>query len=166
MYVSPESIHPQSHVWVYFSEKPFSDVQLAGITNDLRQFCESWNVHGHPLPSSFEIRYNQFIILMADETAMHASGCSIDSSVRAVKQLEATHGVNLFNRTLVPFLKDGSVITTDLSKLKVFFTEGILQPRDLTFNNMVSSKEELDRNWILAAEQTWVRRYLPEVAKS
>ena len=35
-----------------------------------------------------KLKYNQFIILMADESIASVSGCSIDSSVGVIREIE------------------------------------------------------------------------------
>jgi hypothetical protein len=48
--------------------------------------------------------FGQFIILMADEKATGVSGCSTDSSVRLIKDIEQRFGVNMFDRTTLAFV--------------------------------------------------------------
>ena len=110
--------------------------------------------------------YDQFIILAADETHETPSGCSIDSSVRVLKSLEQDLGVRLFDRNLIAFKSDGGIDLIPLQDLKQKFQDGILNQGTLTFNNVVSTKSDLDHAWLAPACKTWLKRYIPnELAK-
>src|SRR5690606_30514157 len=89
--------------WIFQADRPFAKEERADIDRRLRAFTEEWSVHGMPFDTSFTVKFDQFVILAADETAQMASGCSIDSSVRALKDLEASLGISLFERNQVAF---------------------------------------------------------------
>ena len=114
-----------------------------------------------PLNTSFRIDFNQFIVLAADESEHTASGCSIDSSVRVLKELEERLDLTLMDRNRVVFKKGEALLTLPLAEVKENFSNGILSEDTLTFNNLVKTKAELEREWLVPARQTWVRRYIP-----
>ena len=161
MFVPFESLPPSSRVWVFQSDRPFTENELVTINSRLRQFTDQWNSHGMPLNTSYRIDFNQFIVLAADESAQTASGCSIDSSVRALKELEDALGLNLFDRNRVVFKMPGCYRTLSLAEMKENFLSGILKEDTLTFNNLVKTKGELESEWLVPARETWVRRYIP-----
>lgn len=161
MYVTPDSLSPQSRTWIYQANRQLTDSEVIRASEQLHSMCNSWMVHGQPLKTSFEIRYHRFIILFADESESSTSGCSIDSSVRAVKSIGEMLGIDFFNRNLVAFLHTENVVIFELSALKENFRSGILHGDSLTFNNLVSSKSELDSSWIVPARDTYMKRYLP-----
>jgi hypothetical protein len=159
MFVPSQSIAPDSRVWIYQSNRKFTSAESTTIASFLSDFCDEWVAHDQPIKASYEIRYDQFIILFADENFNSTSGCSIDSSVRAIKELEALTGLDLLNRKFVPFLKDNAVFLLDLSRLKQFYAEGMWDEHTLTFDNMVTSKADLETKWIIPAGATWLKRY-------
>jgi hypothetical protein len=161
MFVPFESMPPASRIWIFQANRPLSPSETQTAEARLRQFTEEWSVHGTPFETSFSIRDNQFIVLAADERQQNASGCSIDSSVRALKDLEQHFGIDLFDRNLVAFEADGKVVTVPLKDLKEKFHTGILTSETLTFNNVVSTKADLDTHWLVRAGETWLRRYIP-----
>jgi hypothetical protein len=101
------------------------------------------------------------VILSADEKVQEASGCSIDDSVRKVKEIQQKINVDLFDRTCVAFLKDEDVITVPMNNLKGEYGRGVWQGSTLVFNNVVITKGELKTGWLVPAEITWLKRYLP-----
>ena len=77
-----------SRVWIYQSNRSFSDLELQEITSKLEDFITQWTAHGANLKASFEIKYQRFITLALDQQLNPATGCSIDSSVRFIQDLE------------------------------------------------------------------------------
>jgi hypothetical protein len=58
------------------------------IEEMIDQFSHNWNSHGIPVKATAHLFFGQFVVLMADETATGVSGCSTDSSVRLIKEIE------------------------------------------------------------------------------
>jgi hypothetical protein len=161
MYVPFESLPDASRIWIYQSNRKFNLQEMSAISDALLAFSQQWNAHGIPLRSSFEIPFGQFIIVAVDEDSNAASGCSIDDSVRMIKALDEKLGVELFDRTKIAFKLDSGIITIPLDQLKGKYLEGLWNNQTLVVNNLISSKGELAGGWLVAAEQTWIRRYLP-----
>ena len=161
MFVPFESLPSTARVWIFQSNRPLTDREIAVVNSRLREFTEQWKVHGMPLNTSYRIDFNQFIVLSVDESEQAASGCSIDSSVRVLKELEEILGLSLFDRNRVVFKKAEGFITLPLSEVKQNFLNGILTEDTLTFNNLVKTRGELETEWLVPARDTWVRRYIP-----
>lgn len=161
MFVSFESISPSSRIWIYQSNRKLSSQDKTAIANYLSSFTERWAAHGQPLKTSFDIRYDQFIILAVDENHHSPSGCSIDESVHVMKEIEQPLGISFFDRNLVAFKKDDSVVLVALPDLKQKFAQGTWNEQTLTFNNLISIKGQLVTDWIVPAGNTWLKRYLP-----
>jgi hypothetical protein len=164
MFVPFESLPDTSRIWIYQSKRKFILPELSAISDVLSAFTNQWNAHGVPLRSSFEIQFDQFIILAVDEGANSASGCSIDDSVRIIKMLSEKLGVELFDRTKIAFKVESGIITIPLDELKEKYREGLWNNETLVVNNLITSKGELAGGWLIPAEQTWIRRYLPDKA--
>src|SRR5918992_1402536 len=98
MFVPFESLTPASRIWIFQANRRIARGELEVVKSNLREFTEEWAAHGSPLKTSFTIKFDQFIILAADETHESPSGCSIDGSVRVLKKLEQSLGIQLFDR--------------------------------------------------------------------
>jgi hypothetical protein len=163
MFIPFKEISPNSRLWVYQSDRKLTSQEKTIIADNLKLFTEQWDTHGHPLKASFDIFYNQFIVLVADETDHAASGCSIDVSVRAIKAVEEKVGIRLFDRNKVVFKTDNLVSVYTLAELKQKYLEGVWNESTLTFNNLITVKEQLDNEWIVPAGNTWLKRYVPSI---
>ena len=138
---------PQSKVWVYQSDRPFTADEEANLNGALAQFTQQWTAHNQQLKAIGEVRNNRFIILMVDETQAEASGCSIDKSVHFIKEVESHFGVALFNRLLVSYEVNGEVKTTNVNELENLFAADQINQDTLVFNALVTTKEQLDSQW-------------------
>jgi len=161
MQVPFSTLPPTAKVWVFQSDRKFSPEQRTIIERHLQLFTQNWAAHGVPLSCSFEIRYDQFVILGVDEQQQMASGCSIDTAVREIQALGQAAGINFFDRTKTAFLHPEGVRILPMEALKKAFEAGEITATTLYFNNAVTSKEALEKQWILPASAGWVKRYLP-----
>src|SRR6266566_1107353 len=161
MYIPFEQLPSHSQVWIYQADRSFSLEEEKTISESLNDFCLGWTAHGNPLQTSFKIEYNQFVILSVDESSAGASGCSIDGSVRTLKELGNQLHVDFFDRTKVAFLIDGNIQTYALSQLNSLFESGRLKATTTSFNNLVATKSEWDANWKTTPEKSWLIKYLP-----
>ena len=145
MFVPYSEIAKSSRVWVYQSDRSLFDKEVDFINQKLLAFCNDWKAHQLHLNSSFKVLYNRFIILLVDERQQSASGCSIDSSVKIIKEIENKFGINLLNRTQIAFEQEGEILTLSTSEFKK-----IVQVDTVVFNNLVSTKADLEEKWKLS----------------
>jgi hypothetical protein len=158
----PEDFAPTSRVWIYQSNRLFSMGEALAIEDRLNEFVRGWNSHGDPVKGFATMFFGQFIILMADETATGVSGCSTDSSVRLIKELEMTYHVNLFDRQLLAFVVKEKIQVIPLNQLNYAVQNGFVSSETLYFNNTVLTKEELMNNWIIPVRNSWLAKRLPQ----
>jgi hypothetical protein len=161
---------PESRVWVYQSSRLFTLHEALVIEDMLNSFTTRWMSHGVPVKAAAHLFFGQFIILMADERAAGISGCSTDSSVRLIKEIEQRFGVNMFDRTTLAFFvndKSGSyrVQLLPFSQLQYAIDNGFISSDTLYFNNLVQTKEELETKWIVPVKESWLSEKI-SLAKS
>lgn len=159
MYIPFEKMPDTARVWIYQSSRKFSPEEIEFITEKLTSFCDKWNTHGNLMPASYSIAYDQIIILSVDESNLGASGCSIDSSVRALRELEQKLEVNLLDQGKVSFIEDGKVVTGGLREVKDYIHAGNLQEETTVFNPMVNNKKDLAERWLIPARDSWLKKY-------
>ena len=147
---------PDSRVWIYQSSRLFSMAEALELEELLNDFTAKWLSHGVPVKGMGHLFFGQFIILMADEKATGVSGCSTDSSVRLIKDIEQKFGVNMFDRTTLAFVIKEKVQLLPLSQVQYAFENGFIDAETLYFNNLVQTKEELENNWIVPVKNSWL----------
>lgn len=151
-----QDFHPQSRVWVYQSSRIFTLSEALNIEEQLNVFANQWQSHGADVKAAGYLFFGQFLILMADETQSEVSGCSTDSSVRFVKQLENMYKVSFFDRTSIAFVVKDKVQVLPLSQVQYAANQQFITPDTLYFNNMVLTKEQLENDWLIPASQNWL----------
>jgi hypothetical protein len=156
MFIPFNDLSPAARIWVYQADRKITEYEKNIITQHLRTFTEEWLVHGAPVDASFEVIDDLFVVLAANDPT---SGCSIDSSVRALKELGTKASIDFFNRNLVAFRLSDRIELIDLKALKQTFLKGVWDENTLTYNNLVANKEELMKSWLVPAGRTWLKRY-------
>jgi len=149
------SFSPQSRVWVYQSDRKFTSVEESEILNKLAAFTNQWKAHGNELLAKAEIRYGFFIILTVDESQAGVTGCSIDSSVRLIKEIEQEYYVDLFNRFNIAYKVNGEVVVNSKEDFETLVNIKQVTPETIVFNNMVQNLAELNNKWEVPFQNSW-----------
>jgi hypothetical protein len=157
-YLLDGTFHTDSRVWIYQCNRLFSLNEALEIEEVLKEFTMHWKSHGTPVKGGAHLFFGQFIVLIADETATGISGCSTDSSVRLIKDIEQRFEVNMFDRTTLAFVVKDKVELLPMSQLQYAFDNGFLSGDTLYFNNLVQTKEELEGKWIIPIKDSWLAR--------
>ncbi|GEO23146.1 hypothetical protein [Cyclobacterium qasimii] len=159
MYVPFDKMPKDSKIWIYQSDRPFDEQEKTWIISKLVAFCNQWNTHGAEMPSSFDLKYDQFIILSVDQSQMGASGCSIDSSVRVIREIEVKLNINLLDSGKVAYLEGENVKVAFLPEIKNHVVEGSLKSNSKMFNPSVNKIADLNDKWLIEAEKSWLKKY-------
>ncbi|MDI1324541.1 MAG: hypothetical protein PSV36_17480 [Algoriphagus sp.] len=161
MYVDFNKMPAYSRVWIYQAGRSFSQAEKELVTHRMKTFCDGWNTHGNGMPSSFQILDDQVLILAVDESNLGASGCSIDSSVKALRELENTLGINLTDQGKVSYKSaDGGLKVAPALGIKSKVIEGEIGADTLVINPLIQRKSELEDVWI-SAGKSWLNKYFP-----
>ncbi len=149
-----------ARIWVYQSNRLLSDTDVNEITRSGNRFITEWSAHGASLKASFEIVYNRFIIIAVDELLALASGCSIDKSVKFIKEIEQEFDLNLFDRLQVAYRKGNKIVVCHLSEFEKLAEEGLVNASTIVFNNMVATKTAFDKDWEVPLKDSWQKKVL------
>lgn len=159
MYVPFETLPEESRIWIYQSNRKFSDTEIAEIEKDLVEFLTNWSAHGSALEASYQIKYNRFIIIAINQEVHPATGCSIDSSVSFIQNLEKKYEVDLLDKMNVAF-KQGEFITyKTLLDFKKLAKEKAVSENTIVFNNLVNTIQEWNESWEVPAAESWHSRF-------
>jgi hypothetical protein len=152
----PLHFSPSSRVWIYQCSRPFLPDEALQVEETLNGFAGNWKSHGDSVTGYAGLFFSRFIIVMADESHTGVSGCSTDSSVRLMKQLEEKFGVTLFDRQLLAFVTGEKITLLPLAELTNAIENNVIDAGTLYFNNTVLTKAELMSNWIIPVKQSWL----------
>ena len=132
-----------SRVWLYLADRSFDATELDYIQQTITDFTQNkWATHGTKLMASGTVLLNQLVLLAVDEEVMNASGCSIDSSVRMMKQLSAELNTDFLNRLFVLVYNGNEMKRVHFQDLNQYSYWKLLNP-------MVSSLEEVRNRFLI-----------------
>jgi hypothetical protein len=160
MYVNFNTLPQNSRIWIYQADREFTRVEVDLLQENAIAFIEEWTRHGAALKGSFALKYNRFLILAVDESFANASGCSIDASVRFVKQMETLFSIDLMNKLNVTYKEGQTIRLVNLSAFQEFAKVQKITSETIVFNNMVQTKGDLESLWEVPAQQSWHRRFV------
>ncbi|MCF8464020.1 MAG: ABC transporter ATPase [Flavobacteriales bacterium] len=147
---------PNSRTWVYQASRNLTNAEASELKQLASGFAAEWKSHGAPLKAAADVLYNRFLVMMVDEDAGSASGCSIDSSVQQIRSIQQKLNINLLDRMDLAYLNsEVEVETVHASKVSDAYEHGALNEETTVFNNMVTSKTELESNWRIPLVKSW-----------
>lgn len=159
MYVPFDTLPEEAKVWIYQSNRKFSDEEMTAIEQNLQVFLENWTAHGHQLEASFVTRYNRFIIIAVNQEVQAATGCSIDASVQFIQNLEQHYQVDLLDKMNVTFKMGEHVTFKPLLEFKKLAKEKAVSANTIVFNNLVNTLGEWEQFWEVPASESWHNRF-------
>ena len=154
MYVPFENLPPESKIWIYQSNRKFTEEEWTAIESDLKTFIESWSAHGTGLEASYLLKYYRFIILAVNQEVQMATGCSIDKSVEFIQSLENKYAVDLLDKMNVTFKLGEHIAHKPLIEFKKMAKDKAVSENTIVFNNLVNTIEEWNDNWEVPAAES------------
>lgn len=153
---------PQSRVWIYQSNRQFTVEEANAIQQKLNAFTDEWAAHGQALKAKAEMPYRFFIVLIVDEGQAQASGCSIDSSVRLIKEIEREYGIDLFDRFNISYKIGEEVHVNTKEDFETLISIKKIDADTIVFNNLVQNLAEYKSKWEIPISQSWHQQVFAE----
>jgi hypothetical protein len=150
-------LSPVSKVWIYQSVRQFTPGEAQTLRNKIKAFVKEWTSHKAGVRGDGDLLYDRFIVLMADESEVGVSGCSIASSVHFVKGLELEYRTVFFDRWNIAYLKDGEVLNCPKNDFEGLLDTGVICDETIVFNNLLQSKEDFENNWRIPYSRSWLK---------
>ncbi|NRB62721.1 MAG: hypothetical protein HRU40_06800 [Saprospiraceae bacterium] len=151
----PES----ARVWVYQSKEPLADSLVTEIRQHIQSFVRQWVSHNQALRAAGDLLLNRFVVLIVDESQAGASGCSIDSSVHFLKNLQANYGLDFFDRMYFTYEdQHGDMHTVSSADFAVAYRNGHINDRTYVFDTLVKTKQEFDQHFRKPLSESWHAR--------
>lgn len=150
----------KSRVWIYQSNRRLTEQEVKEIKGAGNQFIQSWATHGKDLEAAFEVFENLFLVLFVDEAKVSASGCSIDSSVHFIKEIESRYNIDCFDRMNIAYEIEGTICFKKMSEFQDSIDSGEINENTIVFNNLVESKKDFMENWKVPLVKSWHKQLL------
>lgn len=153
-----QQLPPSTRMWIYQSNRPFSEEDVPKVREYIRQFVRSWASHNVQLAAYGDLLHRRFVALMVDEERAGASGCSIDKSVAFLKALQAEFNVDLFDRMRFSYLDGEQVRTVSRDEFSKLYAEGKIDDETMVFDTLVNNKKDFEERWIVPLKDSWHKR--------
>jgi len=141
-------------LWVYRSVSKLTPKQEDHILQLGTDFINQWAAHGSKLDSSFKILNHHFLVFFVNEASASASGCSIDSSVALVREIEAKFDLGLLDRMQVPFFENDEVVMRQFTDLKELYAQGVITDATKVFNLLLEDGNSFEDQWLVAFSES------------
>ena len=154
-----------SRIWVYPSTTSLQTIEQELLDKFLKPFCDHWQVHGKPLQTSARIVDHHFVVLAVNEDHAAASGCSIDSSVAVIKQMESHYQLDLMNRLYLHYINaQGTIGGLPSTEIKSAIDTGVIRPDTTVYQTSLATKADLTSAFQIPASESWVRRFFRDAS--
>ncbi|MDR1877759.1 MAG: hypothetical protein LBQ84_09070 [Flavobacteriaceae bacterium] len=151
----------KNKLWIFQSNRTLSPFEEERIYHIITDFLHSWASHGADLKSEFQILDHKFIIVSVDEAQAKATGCSIDSLNRCIRQIDAEYHLDLLNRLWVSYeTEKGEIETLPMDKFKEKIRSAQLSPDTFVYNLSVSTPDEFYKKFKQPLKESWAKVYL------
>jgi hypothetical protein len=147
-----------SRVWIYQSNQRIDDATVVEINKGVKAFAQSWTAHTQKVTADGAVLFNHFIVLAADEQQVQVSGCSIDSSVKFIQQIQEKYNLHFFDRLYTTYYHNNEVKGADKDTLQQLLDAGIIDANTLVFNNLIQNVEQLQTKWLIPLKDSWHKR--------
>jgi hypothetical protein len=154
-----KNIPDDSRVWIYQSNRDFSDSEIKIINNKTALFLDNWKAHGNELQASYLIKERRFLVIAVNEEFNPIGGCSIDYSLQLVNDISTTIDLDLLDRLSVNYISENKIKSISLRDLKNKIKNRSFSPETIIFNTTVKTKKELSSDFELKISSSWLSKF-------
>ena len=138
-----EGFSDDSRVWLYNASRPITPTESAFVQENLEHFASQWKAHSTPLKAKACMLNEYTIAFVVDQSEASASGCSVDSSVRFVKDLGKELDVDFFDRMQV-------VVENKEGQRSLYSYRKLAELQDHAYYNpLVDTLKGLKEEWLI-----------------
>lgn len=160
MIVNFNTLPSDSKLWIYQSNREFTSTELKEIKTLTESFLNNWQAHNEELEVSYQIKYNRFLILAVNESFNSPGGCSIDLSIRFIKDLSKKIDIDLLNRMNVSYRDNQEIKCLKLNDFKDLLNSKSINGGTIIFNNLVKTKIDYLNNWETNIKNSWLSQFI------
>lgn len=160
MLVKFSSISDKARLWVYQIDKELNDIEEETLLSETSSFVEKWAAHGSGLKAGVRIVAHRLLIIAADESFTNVSGCSIDSQIGFLKEIQSRLGINLFHRGDIFYFQNDELKSMDLVDFRKSVSNGDLSIETFIFDTTIQHKWQLEDKFLIPVKDSWLMRLI------
>lgn len=148
-----------ARLWIFAAERALDAAEQRELFAELDAFLDEWKAHGEPLSAARDLRYGQFLLVAADESAAGASGCSIDALTGVLRRVEGRLGVELATNAPVFYRDEQGVRRVTRAQFTKMAAAGEVTPDVTVFDNTAARVADVrEGRWERPARESWHAR--------
>lgn len=160
MIVDFNEIPTWSKLWVFPSSRKFYEQEISGLKENIEAFLNSWTSEDQLFNCAYELKYDRFIVISVDDTDISLSLKTHDALSIFIQELEKKFEVILLDKINVCYKQGEFVQYKDIVEFKKMMKEKGVSAKTIVFDNMITTKEELENNWEINIMDSWLGRFL------
>lgn len=151
----------QRRVWIYQANRKMQDAEAKEAQAFLDTFKQGWKAHQVKLDARIRVLHHLFVVIEVDEARQEATGCSIDSSVAALRELGKRLDIDFFDRQMLAYEgQEGNIETARLPELAALYQSGVITDDTIVYNNLVDQGVDFDQKWRQPLKASWMARFI------
>ncbi len=155
-----EDFSPATRIWIYAASRELSGEEVEKLNPVIASFAKNWVSHNLQLKATGFILENRFLILAVDESQAGASGCSIDKSVKFVRDIGDSLQVDFFNRLDFFYYEGEKLKNIHKDQLSTAYKNGEINDDTIFLDTLVQTKEDFESRWKTPLKNSWIKRFL------
>ena len=163
MLVELEAMSNDSKIWIYQSNRALTEQEILEVHSSLQKFAAEWLAHGAAVKGWAGVVGSYFLVFAADDKEHGVSGCSIDGSVRLVREWGTALGIDLFERLNLACETLQGIQVIHRDQLQIAMAQGILSMDTPVYDNTVLSLGEWKQSWKKPLSNTWASAWITPV---
>ena len=160
MIVEYNKIPKWCKLWIFPSSRKFYSQEIPGLKESIEEFLNNWNNNGQSLNCAYKFTYDRFIIITVDNSEISLSLKAHDELAAFIQELEKRFKVILLDKINVCYKQGDFVQYKDLIEFKKMMKSKGVSTKTIVFNNMITTKDELESDWEINIMDSWLGRFL------
>lgn len=155
------TLDDSARVWVHVTNRRMTLDEARAVQSHLDEFVAGWKAHGDLLKAQAVVVHGWMVILAVDERPQQVTGCSIDASVSALKQigglLPGMADLDVFDRMAVLHRSafDAPWSRTSLATFWAQRKAGVVGDSEQVFDTTVATLGGLKTRGVVAVGASW-----------
>lgn len=160
MFVDYALLTDEAKVWIYPSSRKFYKTEIQEVENAVKTFIENWKKEDANFTASYQLLYDRFVVLIANDEKSSLTNADIDASVGFILQLQEKYDVQLLDRMNVCFKQGEFVQYKDLKDFKKLLKNKAVTGKTTIFDNLITNNHDFKNFWEIPIEESWYSRFL------
>ena len=155
------TLDDSARVWVHVANRRMTSDEAHAVQSHLDEFVAGWQAHGASLTAQAAVVHGWMVLLAVDERPQQATGCSIDASVSALKQIASLHpsmvDLDVFDRMAV-LHRPTSETPWRSTPLSTFWAQrkaGLVDDAEQVFDTTVSTLGRAENQGVVPMGTSW-----------